>query len=330
MEKILVFLEKKIATGDLTQASLEALSEARKLSSDVSAILFGPIEINSKEALKNFGLKTLYSFPHKDLNVYSPIPYRDGLCQVIQSIKPQVVLGSASQVGKDLFPRIAIRIEAAGLLTDLVSLVTKDGSLQGGAKPLYAGKVLGQIIFDSQVTIKMVTLRPNSFTCERQAVSENFEIQDLSCENLKESLSLQPIEEIKGANLGAKIELGEARCIISGGRSLGSASSFNILHECAQVLGNTAVGASRAAVDSGYATHDMQVGQTGKTVNPELYIACGISGAIQHMAGMRTSKVIVAINTDPKAPIFSVADYGIVGDLFQIVPLLTEKLKGRG
>ena len=224
-------------------------------------------------------------------------------------------------LSRDLLSRCAAALKVP-IITDLVGIETKEGRLLGGKKPIYAGKVLANLAFQTQ-GLRIATLRPNSFAPEKTTIP--MLTQPLSIPISNTALEKITLTEIRKGK-SQKADLTEASRIISGGRSMASADNFEILHRCADVLGAT-VGASRAAVDAGYATHDMQVGQTGKTVNPSLYIACGISGAIQHLAGMRTSKVIVAINKDPEAPIFSVADYGIVADLFEAVPILTEQLK---
>jgi electron transfer flavoprotein alpha subunit len=234
----------------------------------------------------------------------------------IKAFQPDVVLGIASSMGRDLFARLSPRFSAP-LVTDFVDV--KD-DLSGGTKPMYAGKVLAKIAFATQ-SLRFISLRPNVFAAKESTGAAKPENLIL---NLSDDLPLKLLEIRKGKS--EKPDLTEAVRIVSGGRSLGSAEKFSILFDCAEVIG-ASVGASRAAVDSGYASHDMQVGQTGKTVNPTLYIACGISGSIQHMAGMRTSKVVVAINTDSDAPIFSIATYGIVADLFEAVPILTRKLK---
>ena len=255
-----------------------------------------------------------------DLEKYNTMHYRDVLLKAVQEFNPDVILGMASPLTRDFFPRVAARLDT-GLLTDLVELQTREGKLLGGIKPMYAGKVLSQVEFSQGVRQCMVTLRPNSTKPKKTSGSANLAPLEVS---LDTNCSLQTKELAQGE--ASQSDLTEAGRIISGGRAMGSADNFKILEECGEVISAT-VGASRAAVDSGYAHHSMQVGQTGKTVSPSLYIACGISGSIQHMAGMRTSKTVVAINKDPDAPIFSIADYGIIADLFEAVPVLTRKLK---
>jgi electron transfer flavoprotein alpha subunit len=221
-------------------------------------------------------------------------------------------------MGRDLFPRLAARFDA-GIATDLIE-IKAHGDFISGLKPMYSGKVFAELALQN-TELQFVTLRPNVFKGE---TSGDGAANVSKLEVAAPAAILQTLEIRKGKS--EKADLTEATMIVSGGRALGSADAFKILHETADVIGAT-VGASRAAVDAGYAGHDMQVGQTGKTVNPNLYIAAGISGSIQHMAGMRSSKVIVAINTDPEAPIFKIANYGIVGDLFQVMPAMTKALK---
>ena len=208
----------------------------------------------------------------------------------------------------------------APLLTDLTEIAMSGENLTG-TKPMYAGKCLASLSTSGGAR-QFATLRPNVFAASKSgsgAAATKSMAMPLIANN-----RLKTIEIRKGNS--EKPDLTEASIIISGGRAMASSDNFKILNTCADALGAT-VGASRAAVDSGYAPHDMQVGQTGKTVNPNLYIACGISGSIQHMAGMRTSKVIVAVNTDPEAPIFTIADYGIVADLFKAVPVMEAEFK---
>lgn len=323
MKKVLVFCEQR--SGNLKSSAYEALSAAYQTTSDTSSVEVAACILGSgvdslHESLYSKGAKTVFSYDTEALQNYNPLSYSEALCKIIDDYKPDVVLGMASPMGRDLFARVAAR-KQAGLLTDLISITTEGDSFKGGTKPMYAGKVLADVAYTNSCTLRMATLRPNSFeVIDRKENGEKVSLNSALEEN--SSLSFESLSQSEGT----QADLTEAVRIVSGGRALGSKDNFKILEDCARVLGAT-VGASRAAVDSGYADHSMQVGQTGKTVNPSLYIACGISGSIQHMAGMKTAKTIVAINTDPEAPIFSVADYGIVGDLFEVVPLLTKKLE---
>ena len=211
---------------------------------------------------------------------------------------------------------------ATGLAADCTALDVKDGKLVA-TRPMYAGKVLAEVVCPD-TTPQIASVRPNVFSVADPDESLSAEVIKVDAEMSSEELRTRVKEVIRAA--GATIDLTEAQIIVSGGRGVGGAEKFKILEELAEVLGG-AVGASRSAVDAGWRDHQFQVGQTGKTVSPVLYIACGISGAIQHLAGMKTSKVIVAVNKDPEAPIFKVADYGIVADLFDVVPILREEAK---
>lgn len=321
MGDILVFAEQE--GGKVKKSAFELLTKANDLAGaaggSVIAVVVGAGIDGASDELAKYGAKKVVLAENANLDKYNTIGYTKALAQVIDEIKPSVVLGSASATGKDLFPRLAANLKA-GLASDCTDLRIDGGKLVA-KKPLYSGKVIADVQFNTD--IQMASVRANSFSAG--------EPQDgASAEVIKKAVDVgdlvNPLVELVQGDGGDVADLTEAEIIVSGGRAMGNADNFKILHELAAVLGAT-VGASRAAVDSGYAGHDMQVGQTGKVVNPKLYIANGISGAIQHLAGMRTSKVIVAVNKDPEAPIFSKADYGIVGDLFTVVPLLTEEFK---
>lgn len=317
--KVLVFVEQR--DNKLKKSSFEALATARKLAgsaSQVAAVIVGSHADGLASELKGFGADTVYTVSGDAFQLYNVFNYSAGIEAAIKAFSPRLVLGMATPMGRDLFPRLSARFDGA-LATDLVE-IKADGDSVTGLKPMYAGKCFAELKLQNS-EIFFASLRPNVFKGESSG-DGNAASSSLSVSPVTGKLDTLEIRKGKSE----KVDLTEASTIVSGGRALGSSDSFGILAECADVLGAT-VGASRAAVDAGFAPHDMQVGQTGKTVNPNLYIACGISGSIQHMAGMRTSKVIVAINTDPEAPIFKIANYGIVGDLFQVVPALTKKLK---
>jgi electron transfer flavoprotein alpha subunit len=317
--KVLVFVEQR--DGKIKSSAFEALTVASKIAgsaSSVAAILVGSGVAGQASQLAGWGADTVYVADASENALYNIQNYTNGVEAAIKAFSPELVLGVASPMGRDIFPRLAARMNGA-ILTDVVSL-EGHGSGVSGVKPMYAGKCLAEVATEG-TKISFVTIRQNVFAAQK---SGNGSANPSPVTAVAGDGKIKTIEIRKGKS--AKPDLTEAALIISGGRAMANADNFKILHECADVIGAT-VGASRAAVDSGYATHDMQVGQTGKTVNPNLYIACGISGSIQHMAGMRTSKVIVAVNTDKDAPIFGVASYGIVGDLFQVVPLLTSRFK---
>jgi electron transfer flavoprotein alpha subunit len=318
MSDILVFCET--ADGAIKSTAKELIGKAKALAegASVTAVLLGADLAGLGGELGGWGADAVLKVQHDALAAYVPGAWASALAQVIENRNPDVVLGSASLLGKDLLPRVAAKL-GAGLAADCVDLSVGGDGVEG-VRALYAGKCLAAVKVSSSP--KFFSVRPNSFVLGPVPAGSGA-VEDFSAD-----LDGDFGYEVTGVEQsgGATLELTEATRIISGGRSLKSAENFAIFTEPARVLG-AAVGASRAAVDAGYAPHAMQVGQTGKTVNPQLYVACGISGAIQHLAGMRTSKVIVAINKDGDAPIFQHATYGIVGDLFEVVPMLTEELK---
>lgn len=307
--------------GTLRKVSFEMLGEARRLASDgrVEAVLLGSGVEKLAEQLAWHGADKVYVADDPVLQLYTAEAYTAVLADLVKKVQPDVVFIGATTNGKDLAPRLATRL-GVGLASDCTGFsVDSDGRLLI-TRPIYAGRAIETIKLRS--TPQMATLRPNVFPPLEPDTSRKAEVEKVPV-NVGE-VRAKVVGFLKKE--GEEIELTEADIIVSGGRGLGGPEGFNVLRELAKVLG-AAVGASRAAVDSGWIDHSHQVGQTGKTVNPKLYIACGISGAAQHLAGMRTSKVIVAINKDPEAPIFKVADYGIVGDLYQIVPVLTRALQ---
>ena len=241
--------------------------------------------------------------------------------QFIEQLAPDAVLVAHTPLGKDLAPRLAAALDAA-LATDCIQ-VNLDGGEVTVRRPVYAGKATAEVEFTDD-SLKVITVRPRTVKAPEPDASRSAEVATVAVELPEQKTALREI--LAGGN--ERPDVTEAAIIVTGGRSLGSAENFCVIEDFADSIG-AAVGSSRAAVDAGYRPYRDQVGQTGKVVSPQVYIACGVSGAIQHLAGMRTSKHIVAINTDPEAPIFQVADYGIVGDLFEIVPLLAEAAKNR-
>lgn len=321
--KVLVYAE--VRNGKLKSTAGELLTAARKMpgaggSPEVHAVLLGTGASEHAATLASFGASQIHVVAAPETDTYQMEPHVQALGQLIASGGYSVVLGPASPTGQDFFPRLAARHQAA-LLTDVVSL-RLDGGKVVATRPMYSGKCLAEVKSNTAVTF--VTVRPNVMAAEKDAGAGAPKAANAATTFDSAKIKAKITEVKKGKS--EKPDLTEASIIVSGGRAMGNAENFKVLHELADVLGAT-VGASRAAVDSGYAPHDMQVGQTGKTVNPNLYVACGISGSIQHLAGMRTSKVIVAVNTDVDAPIFQKADYGIVADLFQAVPLMTAEFK---
>ncbi len=312
MANIGVYVELK--DKQFKKSNKEALNLAKKSGADVYAVIFSSNPEQYADALK--GVKKVVQVKNDD-PVYQPDVYADTLAKIITEFNLNDFIGVNSAQGKDLFPRIAAKIENAGLIMDCVEMDLANRSV---IKPVYAGKLLSKYVIDN--TFRLYTIRPNVFPAAATDSETTPEIT--AFEPVKNPPRAKIVDIIKSG--AKKIDLQEADIIVSGGRGIKAKENFALLQELAEVL-KAGVGASRAAVDAEFATYDMQVGQTGKVVNPKLYIACGISGAIQHFVGMKTSKVIVAINKDSEAPIFKKADYGIVGDLFKVVPLLKEELK---
>jgi electron transfer flavoprotein alpha subunit len=315
MANILIYSETN--NGTAKPVTYEILSKCTAHNVDV--ISFNEFNDDQIKELATFGAQNIFRINNSNLSNYSPDGYTNAFFDFLNGKDYDYIFCGATSQGKDFFPRLAAKLDK-GLASDITNF-TFEGDKFVGTRPFFAGKCLAKAEFNGDKP-NLVSFRPNALGLgeDRKEGSGNFQNVDSSTADIKAIVQ----EIIKGAS--EKIDLSEANIIVSGGRAMKNAENFKILDELADVIGAT-VGASRAAVDSGYAPHSMQVGQTGKTVAPTLYIACGISGAIQHLAGMRTSKVIVAINTDPDAPIFTKADYGIVGDLFQIVPILTEEFK---
>jgi len=317
MTKILTYIEQR--NGEIKRASLEALSFSKKIANDLNgeviAVSIGK-SIKEVDKLKKFGASKFYFFKSDELNYYSPSAFSKLLSDFAIEINADILIFSNTALGKDLSPRVAAKLNA-GIGVDCVNVNIVDGEIIY-TRPIFAGKALIDCKFKTKT--KVLTLRTNVFPLIENE-SSNFEVVEKEASNL--DLRVKIIEEVK--NTG-KLDVAEADIIVSGGRGLKGPENFKMLEELAEVLG-AAVGASRAVVDAGWRPHSEQVGQTGKTVSPSLYVAVGISGAIQHLAGMRSSKCIVAINKDKDAPIFQVADYGIVGDAFEIVPKLIEEIK---
>jgi electron transfer flavoprotein alpha subunit len=315
MAKILVFTE--LHGNHVKGVTLEILGKLAGHTVEVAAI--GSVPAEATADLAKFGASKVHALKGSNLDKYSPEGYGSALHSFIKTNAYDYVFAGATSLGKDLMPRVATMFDA-GMASEVTNFVM-DGDKFNGTRPLFAGKCFAKVELSGPKP-HFVTVRPNALGMNANPSSGAASTSDANVDVTAIRAMIKEI--IKGAS--EKLDLTEANIIVSGGRAMKEASNFKILNELADVIGAT-VGASRAAVDSGFAPHAMQVGQTGKTVAPTLYIACGISGAIQHLAGMRTSKVIVAINTDPDAPIFTRADYGIVGDLFTVVPVLTQEFK---
>lgn len=317
MGKILVFIEH--AKGKIKRSSQELLSVAQQSGHSIVGLALGSNLADIQAEASSFGVSDLFVYKSDSFDSYNSELFCAAVTSVLKETNPACVLAPASSLGKDLFPRVAAQLDIA-CISDCVGL-----SFNGGnpvpVKSLYSGKCLVNVDIQN-CSSSIILMRANQLPIVANPNPTKTQVKEM---NLPSTDLTTVIKEIvKGTS--EKLDLTEANIIVSGGRGLKEAANFKLLNNLADSLGAT-VGATRAVVDAGWVSHEMQVGQTGKTVAPTLYIAVGISGAIQHLAGMSGSKVIVAINSDPNAPIFQKATYGIVGDLFEILPKLTEEFK---
>lgn len=317
MSLVLVYAE--YSKGALKRSTLELLHAGAKSGAKLVALAVGSGAKDVANELAAHGAQEVHLISDAALDTYNPELYTAAVADVVGKLQPKILLASASSSGRDLFPRIAARLKT-GLASDCTELNIQ-GDKVTAKKPLYSGKCFAVAHFENSPT-QIVLMRANQLPVGNPDASKAANITEHSPS--KPDLKTLIKEVVKGAS--EKLDLTEANVIVSGGRGMKEAGNFKMLEDLANVLGAT-VGASRAVVDAGWVSHSMQVGQTGKTVAPSLYIAVGISGAIQHLAGMSGAKVIVAINNDPNAPIFQKATYGIVGDLFDVVPKLTEEFR---
>ncbi len=319
MAIILCLAEQK--DGKLRRASLETVSEARRLAgplgASVSAVLLGPGSSALAGELAAYGADKVHVFEDAAFASYATEAYARAFAQVITETKPSVVLVPFTALGKDLAPRVAAKV-GAGLASDCVALAVEGGKLMA-RRPVYAGRAYATVSWAGEP--QLASLRPNVFPLGAPDNARQAEVVKGSCDGTARAKVVSFAASGQG-----KVQLTEAQIVVSGGRGLKGPEHFHLVEDLAEAMG-AATGASRAVVDAGWVDHQLQVGQTGKTVSPSLYVACGISGAIQHLAGMSSSKCIVAINKDKEAPIFKVADYGIVGDVFEVLPKLTEVVK---
>jgi len=320
MSNILVFIEQR--DGKIRKASLEALTLGRTLAAKtggaVAAVLAGSGIASLAGELAAYGASKVFVADRPELALYSTEGYTAALDAAATAFSPSIVLVSATMMGKDVAPRFAAR-RRSGVLSDMMSLDVEGGRLVG-IRLVYSGKARATVTTSG--ALQIATPRPNVFPGSKADAPGAGEVVNLDLGALKIRAKAVSV----AAAAAGELDVAEADKIVSGGRGIKGPENWPVLRGLCKELG-AALGASRAAVDAGWISHSHQVGQTGKVVSPSLYIACGISGAIQHMAGMGSSKVIVAINKDPEAPMFKVATYGIVGDLFQIVPALTEAAK---
>jgi len=319
MAGILVFVEQR--DGTIRKASLQALSEARRQAAGagwtVTAVVAGEGLADPAAELGAHGAATVYLADAAELRLYSAEGYTAAVAAAVTATSPDAIFFAATAMGRDLAPRVAAKL-GVGALPDVTGL-TLEGTTFVARRPVYSGKAFATVDC-AGTSPQIITLRPNVFAAE--ATGDSAQVVRLDGVTPK----IRAVVEAVVATGGGELDVAEADVIVSGGRGLKGPENFALIRELAQALGG-AVGASRAVVDAGWIPHANQVGQTGKVVSPSLYVACGISGAIQHLAGMSSSKVIVAVNKDPDAPIFKVADYGVVGDLFQVIPPMVEAVK---
>jgi electron transfer flavoprotein alpha subunit len=308
--------------GIVRKTALEALAEARRLAGEgggsVAAILLGAAGAGEAARLAQHGADRVVHVEGAALDAYAPEAYAEGVKSAVAALKPDVLFFSATAHGKDLAPRVAARLRV-GMAADCVGFAWESGALTA-RRPIYAGKAFAKVAWNAARPM-IASIRPNTFTPLAPDASRTAAAEPIALGDVKVRARVTGFEKSAGETL----DLTEANIIVSGGRAMQGPDNFELLRKLCAVLGAT-LGASRAAVDAGWIDHSYQVGQTGKVVNPTLYFAVGISGAIQHLAGMSSSRTIVAINKDKDAPIFKLATYGVVGDLYQVVPALTEEL----
>ncbi|MCM3281578.1 electron transfer flavoprotein subunit alpha/FixB family protein [Exiguobacterium sp. MER 193] len=314
--KALVLAEAR--EGALRNVSFEAIAAAKQLTNDVTAVVIGDHVQSLAQELGEYGASRVLVVEDDRLKHYTPDGYGQVLRQLIEQENPEMIVLGHTALGKDIAPKLAARLDA-GLISDVVS-IEGTGRDAEFVRPIYSGKAFEKVKFKDSVMF--FTIRPNNIDALARQAGASVSVETPAVE-LKD-LAMIVKEVVRKAT--GKVDLAEAKVIVAGGRGVKSEDGFKPLEELAELLGG-AVGASRGACDADYCDYALQIGQTGKVVTPDLYIACGISGAIQHLAGMSNAKVIVAINKDPEANIFSVADYGIVGDLFDVVPMLTEEFR---
>ena len=316
--KVLAILEQR--DNKLKRSAFETVSTAAKLAGELGfeaeAITIGN-EIENISEVAKYGLSKVVHFKNDQLSNYSTSAYTKIVCDYAKDSGADYLIISGTALGKDLAPHVSASLNA-GCMMDCINLEASSGEVIA-TRPVYAGKALIDVKLKS--SIKVIVLRPNVFKAEMKDENASADAEIINVDNPDLKTRVSEIKKSEG-----KLDVAEADIIVSGGRGLKAPENFHLVEDLADVLG-AAVGASRAVVDAGWRDHREQVGQTGKTVSPSLYIACGISGAIQHLAGMSSSKFIVAINKDKDAPIFNVADYGIAGDVFEVLPALTEEIK---
>ncbi|MHA6259399.1 electron transfer flavoprotein subunit alpha/FixB family protein [Sporosarcina sp. CAU 1771] len=317
-KKVLVLGEAR--EGVLRNVSFEAIAAAKKISGggEVVAVLLGDAVQSLGEEMIQYGADRVIAVEHPHLKQYTSDGYSQGFMAVYEQEKPEAIVFGHTALGKDLSPKIASKL-SSGLISDVTD-IEGDGDNALFIRPIYSGKAFEKVKVKDGLLF--ITIRPNNIAPLEQDAGKSGDVSTLSVDitNLRTIIS----EVVRKTTEG--VDMSEAKVVVAGGRGVKSAEGFAPLQELANLLGG-AIGASRGACDADYCDYSLQIGQTGKVITPDLYIGVGISGAIQHMAGMSNSKIIVAINKDPEANIFKVADYGIVGDLFEVIPMMIEEVK---
>ena len=321
-----VFVFAQQVDGKINPVSYELIGRGKGLAADlgtiVTAVFLGHNIETACDKLAHYGADRIILVDDKALEVYMTEPYAQALCEVLEAYKPEIMLLGATSIGRDLAPRVAARLHT-GLTADCTQLdIMEDGNLLM-TRPAFGGNLMAQITCPDHRP-QMATVRPGVMQKANPKEDARAEIINYDIKGLGASVRVEILDIVK--KVSKRMNISEATVLVAGGRGVGGSEGFAALEELAVALGGT-IASSRASVDSGWVEKDRQVGQTGQTVRPNLYIACGISGAIQHIAGMEESDIIIAINSDPDAPIFSVADFGIVGDLKTLVPALTAAVR---
>jgi len=322
---VYIFVEQ--VEGKINGVAYELIGKgkelAKPLNTEVTAVLLGHGIRELPKKLARYGADKVIVVDDPALETYMTEPYTKALAEVVRAYKPDIVLYGATAIGRDMAPRVSARVHT-GLTADCTGLEIQEGTNDlMMTRPAFGGNIMATILCSNHRP-QMATVRPG--VMQRISAIEGAEcpVEEFKVAGLAESQNVEILEIIK--KVSEKMDIMDAKVLVSGGRGMGCPENYALLEELADALGGT-ISSSRAGVDAGWQPKDRQVGQTGKTVRPNLYIACGISGAIQHLAGMEESDVIIAINKDASAPIFEVADFGVVGDALKIVPLLTEAVK---
>jgi electron transfer flavoprotein alpha subunit len=320
MAEVLVLAEHT-ADGEVKKVTLELLTAARRLGSP-SVVWTGPGSDAGVARLGEYGAEKVYVADSSDFASYVVAPAAELLAQLVASVSPAAVLVAGTTEGKEVAGRLAVKT-GSGVLTDAVNVTAGPDGKPAAEQPNFGGAIT--VHSSVKTGTPVIAVRPNAVTPEPSPGAATVEAVSFTASDAAKAAQVS--ERVVAAR-GARPDLTEAQVVVSGGRGTGSAEGFKVIEELADALG-AAVGASRAVTDAGWYPHQFQVGQTGKTVSPQLYVAVGISGAIQHRAGMQTSKTIIAVNKDPEAPIFEIADFGVVGDLFTVVPQLLDEIGKR-